>query len=98
MKRIGLGIALAVLALGGAATSAVAQPVKFEGCAVRVFGGNCTIINPAVGPSYMVNSAKPAVPLSTPIRLTGTAVTGPTMCGVQALTDVKWKKIDKKGC
>ena len=46
----------------------------------------------------MVNSAKPAVPLSTPIRLTGTAVTGPTMCGVQALTDVKWKKIDKKGC
>ena len=98
MKRFGLGIALAVLALGGAATSAAAETVKFEGCAVSVFGGNCVMINPAVGPSYMINGAKKPVPLMTPIRLTGTAVTGPTLCGVQALTDIKWKKIKKKGC
>jgi hypothetical protein len=85
------------LAVAGA-TSAVAENVKFEGCVVSQFGGNCKMIIPATGAAYMVNSAA-GIPLSPQrIRLTGTAVTGPTMCGVQALTNVKWKKVKKKGC
>jgi hypothetical protein len=98
MKRLGLGIACALLALGGVATTATAETVKFEGCAVSTLSGACTLINP-VGQSYMVNRAKKPVPVMVPIRLTGKTVPAePTMCGVPALTDIKWKKIKKKGC
>jgi hypothetical protein len=96
MKRFGLGVSVALLALGGLATSAGAQAVKFEGCAVKS-GEVCVMINPVSG-SYSVNGAKPAVPTGVPIRLTGTIVTGPTPCGVPVLTGVKWKKIKKKAC
>jgi hypothetical protein len=97
MKRLGLGIAVALLALGGAVTSAAAETIKFEGCAVSGLNGTCTYVNPLNG-SYLVNSAKTPVPVKTPIRLTGTVVTGATMCGVPALTDIKWTKIKKKSC
>jgi hypothetical protein len=97
MKRLGLGMALAVLALGGAATSVAAETITFEGCAVSGINGTCTYVNPLNG-SYLVNGAKKPVPVKTPIRLTGTVVTGLTMCAVPALTDIKWKKIKKKSC
>jgi hypothetical protein len=102
MKRFGLGLSVALLALG-VATSASAQVVKFEGCAVSnisglsVMGGACTMINP-LSSSYVVNSAKPPVPTMVPIRLTGTVVAGLTPCGAPALTGIKWKKIKKKTC
>jgi hypothetical protein len=96
MMRFGLGVSVALLALGGLAASAAAQTVKFEGCAVKA-GEVCTLINPVSG-SFAVNGAKPGVPVGKPIRLTGKVVVGPTPCGVPVLGGVKWKKIKRKAC
>jgi hypothetical protein len=91
-----MAMTLALAVVG--ATTAVAETVKFEGCVVSQANGNCKMIIPANGNAYMVNSAA-GIPLAPQaVRLTGTPVTGLTMCGVQSLTNIKWKKIKKKGC
>ena len=95
MTRLALTLG-AVLAAGMAGSASAQTKVKFEGCAAQ-WVSYCTMINP-VGASYVVNSAKPAVPVGKPIILTGTAVTGPTVCGVPALINIKWKLSRKKTC
>ena len=94
-----ISVVAMTLALGVAgATSAVAETVKFEGCVVSQFGGNCMMIIPANGPAYIVNGAAGIPVAPQRVRITGEAVTGMTMCGVQSLTNIKWKKVKKKGC